>query len=72
MVESVKGASDIYAPISGKVVAVNEAVAKTPSLVNKFPMSEGWICKIQLADSGELNGLMDSASYIKHCEESEC
>ena len=63
VVESVKAASDVYAPVSGEVVAVNQALADDPSVVNSDPEGEGWFFKIKLADPSELDGLMDEAAY---------
>jgi glycine cleavage system H protein len=63
VVESVKAASDVYAPLSGEVVEANDAVASDPSLVNADAMGKGWFFKLRLADEGELTGLMDEAAY---------
>jgi glycine cleavage system H protein len=63
VVESVKTASDVYAPVSGAVLAVNEAVTKTPALANDHPYDEGWFYKITLANPAELNGLLSPADY---------
>jgi len=63
VVESVKAASDIYAPVSGEVVEANAALADTPGDVNAEPMGKGWFFKIKLSDKGELAGLMDEAAY---------
>jgi len=63
VVESVKAASDIYAPVSGEVVEANPALADTPGDVNAEPMGKGWFFKLKLADKGELDGLMDEAAY---------
>ncbi|KAJ3409674.1 hypothetical protein HDU80_010509 [Chytriomyces hyalinus] len=68
-VESVKAASDIYAPVSGEVVAVNSALADEPSLINSSPEGEAWIAKIKLSNPAELEQLLDEASYAKHCDE---
>ena len=62
-VESVKAVSDIYAPISGTVVEVNEALDGNESVVNQDPHGAGWLFKIKLADAGELGGLLDAAAY---------
>ena len=64
-VESVKAASEVYAPIGGEVVAVNEALAGDPALVNNDPTGKGWFLKIRIADRSELDGLMDEAAYAK-------
>ena len=63
VVESVKAASDVYSPVSGEVTEGNQAVVDDPSLVNSDPEGEGWFFKVRLADSGELDGLMDESSY---------
>ena len=63
VVESVKAASDIYAPVSGDVVEANAALGDSPGDVNAEPMGKGWFFKIKLADKGELSGLMDEAAY---------
>ena len=67
VVESVKAASDVFAPVSGEVTAVNKAVVDQPGLVNESPEEKGWIYKLKLADAGELKGLMDRAAYDKFC-----
>jgi glycine cleavage system H protein len=63
VVESVKAASDIYAPVSGEVIEGNQAIAGDPSLVNSDPEGQGWFFKLKLADPAELDGLMDEAAY---------
>ena len=63
VVESVKAASDVYAPVSGEVVEGNQAVADEPALVNSDPEGQGWFFKIRLDNPGELDGLMDEAAY---------
>lgn len=68
-VESVKAASEIYAPLGGEVVAVNAALADDPSLVNSDPTGKGWFVKIRIADRSELDGLMDDAAYAKFVAE---
>jgi glycine cleavage system H protein len=65
-VESVKAASDVYAPISGEVVEANDALAADPSLINSDPQGKAWFFKLKLADKGELEGLMDEAAYKEH------
>lgn len=62
--ESVKAASDIYAPISGEVVAVNEPLGDSPELVNSSPYDEGWLFRIKADDENELAALLDAAAYI--------
>ncbi len=69
VVESVKTASDIYSPVSGEIVEVNQAVVDQPALVNIDPYSGGWFYKLKLADPGELNQLLDSAQYKAHLGE---
>jgi glycine cleavage system H protein len=63
VVESVKAASDVYAPIAGEVIEGNPALADDPSLINRDPEGEGWFFKMTLADPSELDGLMDEAAY---------
>lgn len=69
-VESVKAASDIYAPVSGEVVEVNASVSEEPSLINSSPEENAWIAKIKLSKPEELDLLLDEARYVKHCEDS--
>ena len=63
VVESVKAASDVYAPVDGEVVAANDAVIADPALVNSAATGDGWLWKMKLADEGQLTGLMDEAGY---------
>jgi glycine cleavage system H protein len=63
VVESVKAASEIYAPVSGEVVAANADLAGNPALVNEDPMGKAWFLRIRLTDTSELDGLMDQAAY---------
>jgi glycine cleavage system H protein len=63
VVESVKAASDVYAPVSGTVTAGNDALGDDPSLVNSDPEGAGWFFKLTLADASELDGLMDETAY---------
>jgi len=63
VVESVKAASDVYAPVSGEVIEGNQAVADDPALVNSDPEGDGWFFKLRLDNPGEVEGLMDEASY---------
>ena len=63
VVESVKAASDIYAPVSGEVIAVNEALGDTPEIINTDPYNEGWIYKIRVSDVSELDSLMSGEEY---------
>ena len=62
-VESVKAASDVYAPVSGEVIEVNAKVGIDPAVVNSAPTGEGWIFKMKIADAGELDGLLDEKAY---------
>jgi len=66
VVESVKAASEIYAPVDGEVVAVNEALPETPDLVNKDPRGGAWFVKIKIGDPAQLDGLMDEPAYQAH------
>ena len=68
-VESVKAASEIYAPAAGEVVEVNGALNDDPSLVNSDPLGDGWFFKLQPTDVGELEGLLSAEEYQQHCEE---
>jgi len=68
VVESVKAASEVYAPVSGEVVAVNDALASTPGTVNEDAEGRGWFMKIKLSDPGEVDELMDEAAYKAHLE----
>jgi glycine cleavage system H protein len=63
IIESVKAASDIYLPVAGKITEVNDAAVEEPAVINKDPYGDGWLAKIELADSGELEKLMDAAGY---------
>jgi glycine cleavage system H protein len=63
VVESVKAASDVFAPLAGEVIEVNQAIAKDPSLVNSDPLGAGWFFKLKLADVKAMDGLMDEAAY---------
>jgi len=62
-VESVKAVSDVYAPLSGEIVAVNEAVAEKPELVNEDPYGDGWLVRVKLSDPSEVEQLMDASAY---------
>jgi glycine cleavage system H protein len=70
-VESVKAAADVYMPVSGKIIAVNEALANTPELVNSDPYGEAWMVKIELSNASELEDLLDASAYGKKVAESE-
>lgn len=67
--ESVKAAADVYAPASGKVIAVNEALPETPEKVNSDPYGEAWMVKIEIADPAEANSLLDAAAYEQNAQE---
>ncbi|KAI0931961.1 hypothetical protein AcW1_000772 [Taiwanofungus camphoratus] len=67
-VESVKAASDIYAPISGTVEEVNDSLADQPGLLNKSPEDKGWLCKIKVKDASEFESLLTEEAYKAHCE----
>jgi len=69
VVESVKAASDIYAPLSGTVVAINEDLESDPALINADPYGDGWLFEIELIDSEELDGLKDAEAYIESLDE---
>lgn len=66
IVESVKAASEIYAPVGGEVVAINETLENAPGAVNEDPAGRGWFLKIRIKDPTELDGLMDEAAYQVH------
>lgn len=63
VVESVKAASDVYAPADGEIVEANSALSSDPALVNSAPTGDGWLWKMKLADENQLSGLMDEAGY---------
>ncbi len=63
VVESVKAAADVYMPVSGEVIEVNQALADEPSLANSDPMGAGWFFKVKLSDKAQLDALMDEAAY---------
>jgi glycine cleavage system H protein len=71
VVESVKAASDIYAPLSGEIVAVNSELSDSPELVNEQPYQEGWIFRIKASDTAELADLIDAAGYNSMIEAEE-
>jgi glycine cleavage system H protein len=68
VVESVKAASEVYAPITGEVIEVNQALVDEPATINSDPMGKGWFMKLRLANVSELDGLMDEAGYKKFVE----
>ncbi|MBG6248141.1 MULTISPECIES: glycine cleavage system protein GcvH [Symbiopectobacterium] len=65
--ESVKAASDIYAPLSGEIVAVNDALEGQPELVNSAPYADGWLFSIKASDESELSDLLDATAYQRRC-----
>ncbi|KIK94924.1 hypothetical protein PAXRUDRAFT_418930 [Paxillus rubicundulus Ve08.2h10] len=67
-VESVKAASDIYAPVSGEILEVNQRLNDEPNLVNRSAEAEGWLCKIKLSEPGEMNNLLTLEGYVKSYE----
>jgi glycine cleavage system H protein len=69
-VESVKAVSDVYAPLSGEIVAVNEALSESPETINDDPYGEGWLVRVKLADSAEVNELLDVGAYRELLAES--
>lgn len=71
VVESVKAASDMYTPISGEVIEVNESLTDAPELVNKDPYGDGWIFKLQPEDPGEADSLMNASDYEDHASSEE-
>ena len=68
VVESVKAASDVYAPVSGEVTEGNLALVDAPEMVNADAEGKGWFCKLKISDRGELSSLMDKAAYDAFCE----
>ena len=70
VVESVKAAADVYMPVNGEVLEVNEALRADPSLANSDPLGAGWFFKVSLADPSELDGMMDETSYTSFAADS--
>ena len=68
VVESVKAASEVYAPVGGEVLEVNAALSDAPATVNEDAMGKGWFAKLKLANKAELDGLMDEAAYKAYCD----
>ena len=68
-VESTKSVSEIYAPLAGKVIAVNEALDSAPELINSDPYGDGWLCDIEISDSSAYEALLDAATYRALIEE---
>ncbi len=71
VVESVKAASDLFMPLGGEIVAVNEALADTPEMLNSDPFGDAWIVRIKLADPAQLDELMDAAAYESYLSDRE-
>lgn len=69
VIESVKAATDVYAPIAGEVVEDNSDVESTPEMVNASPFQDAWLVKLRVSDTGQLDGLLDAAAYEKLLEE---
>ena len=69
VVESVKAVSDLFLPVGGEVIQTNGALTQTPELVNSDPYGKAWMIRLEVADPGEVAGLMDAAAYAKHCDE---
>jgi glycine cleavage system H protein len=67
-VESTKSVSDVYAPVSGTVSEINEALVDSPQLLNEDPYGEGWICAIRISDASHLDSLLDATAYLKLIE----
>lgn len=71
VVESVKAASDVYSPVSGEVVAVNDALADAPETVNQDAFGDGWILRVKMTDPAQLDGLLDAAAYAEQVASEE-
>ncbi len=69
VVESVKAASDIYAPVSGEIIEVNDTLDESPETVNEYPYSDGWFFRMQPSDASELDNLLDAEAYDEQCDE---
>lgn len=69
VVESVKAASDVYMPISGEIVEVNEALKDSPATINESPLDKGWMAKIKISNPAEMDEMMTADAYAKFCEE---
>ena len=70
-IESVKAAADVYTPVSGKVIAINEDLAAAPEVINSDPYGAAWMIKLELSSPAELDSLMDAAAYEKFLQEQE-
>jgi len=68
-VESVKAASELYAPVGGRVIAVNTELEDSPELVNQAPFGEGWLVRVELQDPGQIEDLLDATAYEALCQE---
>ncbi len=71
VIESVKAVSDIYLPVGGKIIEINEELIDQPELINEDPYDKGWLVKVEIADEAELDNLMDSEEYEEYLEEGE-
>jgi glycine cleavage system H protein len=71
VVESVKAAADLYMPVGGEVIAINEDLMDAPETLNSDPYDQGWMIRVNLTDTGELEGLMDPDAYRAYCKERE-
>ena len=71
VVESVKAASDVYAPVAGEIVAVNETLASAPETINQSPYESGWLFRLRPADAAAVDGLMTASAYVAHAEAEE-
>ncbi|MBK8132957.1 MAG: glycine cleavage system protein GcvH [Gammaproteobacteria bacterium] len=71
VVESVKAASDVFAPLTGTVIAINEALEDTPEIINASPYGDGWFYRLRLADPAELDDLLDAEAYLDVVEEEQ-
>ncbi|MEA3355174.1 MAG: glycine cleavage system protein GcvH [Patescibacteria group bacterium] len=71
IVESVKSVSDVYAPISGKIIEINQALNDEPGLINQDAFNKGWIAKIKISNKKELDKLMNSKKYTEYCKKEE-
>jgi glycine cleavage system H protein len=69
--ESVKSASDVFSPVTGEVIEINESLEDEPEKVNEDPYGDGWLFKVKLSDQGELEGLMDAMAYAEHVAAAE-
>jgi glycine cleavage system H protein len=69
LIESVKAASDVYAPVSGEVIAINEALEDSPELINEASFTDGWIAQVRLSSPEQLNDLLDSEAYYTSVDE---